>query len=77
MTHTKTKAMLPIAKGGLCPRCASFHDCEMSRLVETHRENQKAFGEHYKQNRPDLWHYDAIDEPDIEDGVVTWCPIFE
>jgi hypothetical protein len=66
---------LPVVGEGKCKTCADIGNCPMKTMLPKHRENVKNYGENYEDTRSDLWEEESIDEPDIENGIVTWCPM--
>jgi hypothetical protein len=61
---------------GKCKDCADAEECPMTEMLETHKTNQKLYGEDYKYSRPDLWDEESTEEPEFEDGEIVWCPMF-
>ena len=64
---------LPITHGGICVSCDEIDDCPMAEILPDHHEIVKEYDEFYKHIRPDLWDEYSVDEPEIEDGIVTQC----
>ena len=48
----------------------------MGVALKLHHEAQAAYGEYYKDTRPDLWNRYAIDEPDYDGDTMHWCPLY-
>jgi hypothetical protein len=65
---------LPSDKG-ICNSCEDKGDCPMPTLLEQHRNNIAEYGEDYDSVRPDLWDEYSIDEPEVENDEVIWCPM--
>lgn len=63
-------------KGGICLSCADYGDCPMNNLLKSHERNVEFFGKNYQNIRPDLWDEEAIDEPELDNGNVEWCPMY-
>ncbi len=66
---------LPIKGKGECKTCDDVNHCPMKEVLPKHLANVAVYGEYYKNERPDLWDEESVDEPEIEDGEVTWCPM--
>lgn len=62
-------------KGGLCDTCDDKENCPMNDMLKSHNQYVKLYGEYYKDIRPDLWDEYAIDEPEVGNDVVIWCPM--
>jgi len=62
--------------GGVCKVCTDNSSCPMKVMLPLHRKNVLVYGEFYKDTRPDLWDEESIDEPVVENGDITWCPLF-
>ena len=66
-----------ISTTGICLTCNEKGHCPMVQTLEVHRGLVYEYGEDYHNIRPDLWDEYGIDEPDIEDGKVEWCPLYD
>jgi len=60
---------------GICLLCADVNVCPMTEMLPQWQEIKAEYGDHIKELRPDLWNEYAIDEPDVADGEITWCPM--
>jgi len=66
---------LPIKGKGQCKTCSDVNCCPMVETLPRHLANVRIYGEYYKDVRPDLWDQDSVDEPEIENGEIIWCPM--
>lgn len=60
---------------GICLICDDKDTCPMTEMLPKWQEIKAEYGEHVRELRPDLWDEYSIDEPDVVDGEVTWCPM--
>ena len=64
------------ANKGLCLSCKDKNECVVSGILKEHKKNIKAYGKNYESVRPDLWEEFAIDEPEVKNKEVVWCPLY-
>jgi len=64
---------LPL-NNGICLTCADIKCCPMTKMLPKWEEILAEYKDP-KTERPDLFDEFSIDKPDIEDGIITWCPM--
>ncbi len=57
---------------GICLICDDKNNCPMTKMLPEWREFQDRYGENIPA---DIWDEYSIDEPDVVDGEITWCPM--
>lgn len=60
---------------GECLTCRDSDYCPMEEMLPMWRKILAEYGEDVKEKRPDLWDEFSVDDPIIEDGIITWCPL--
>ena len=60
---------------GICLTCADKDNCPVGEMLPVWREILKEYKDP-KTERPDLFDEFSVDEPDVEDGIITWCPMY-
>ena len=61
---------------GLCTKCKDADNCQIAEMLPKWREILDEYGADVQDLRPDLWDEYSIDEPDVKNDEVTWCPMF-
>ncbi len=59
---------------GVCFTCADINNCPMTLMLPKWEEICEEYKDP-KTERPDLFDEFSIDEPTVEDGIITWCPM--
>jgi len=60
---------------GICLTCADKNNCPVGEMLPKWKEILAEYKDP-KMERPDLFDEFSIDEPDVEDGIITWCPMY-
>lgn len=71
------KLQFPILKKeSICLKCNINKNCDMTELLKMKNNLIEEHGENWKILRPDLEEEFSIDEPDVDNDIVVWCPIY-
>ena len=60
---------------GECLSCADKDDCPMTEMLPMWLKIISECDGDMESIPEDLWDEFSVDMPDIEDGVITWCPM--
>ena len=61
---------------GICLTCVDDNDCPISLMLQRWKKIVEEYGENIQDTRPDLWDEYSIEEPEVENDIVTWCPMY-
>lgn len=60
----------------LCLTCAERKDCPMNEALETWESILTTYENESESVPSYIYEEYYIDEPDLEDGKVIWCPLY-